>query len=353
MLGHVLPNVFAPILVIATVWLGNAIVIEAALSFLGLGTPPPTPTWGGMLERGGAAESRERALPGDLSRRSPSASWCWPSTCSATPSATCSTLACARADGCSRRTRVSEPKAAIAGGAIAMPARTGEDFLRGLKDDRRVWVGDDRVSDVAGHPAFAGAARFVASLFDLQHEAAAVCLMPDPETGEPINVSHLIPRSRQDLERRHACLERIAEWSVGIMGRTPDYMNITFAGFAGREDEWSIGGNERGAANLVAYQKLLARRDLSLTHTLVHPTVDRAWGDAPAAGNDVALHKVADTAHGIVVRGARDPGHPRPVRRRAGGLSGRAAARREPTPTRSRSRSRWPRPASSSSAATA
>ena len=46
---HVLPNVFAPILVIATVWLGNAIVIEAALSFLGLGTPAPTPTWGGML----------------------------------------------------------------------------------------------------------------------------------------------------------------------------------------------------------------------------------------------------------------------------------------------------------------
>jgi peptide/nickel transport system permease protein len=48
-LRHLLPNVFAPILVIATVWLGNAIVIEAALSFLGLGTPPPTPTWGGML----------------------------------------------------------------------------------------------------------------------------------------------------------------------------------------------------------------------------------------------------------------------------------------------------------------
>ncbi len=48
-LWHILPNVFAPILIIASVWLGNAIVIEAALSFLGLGTPPPTPTWGGML----------------------------------------------------------------------------------------------------------------------------------------------------------------------------------------------------------------------------------------------------------------------------------------------------------------
>jgi len=48
-LRHMLPNVFAPVLIIASVWLGNAIVIEAALSFLGLGTPPPTPTWGGML----------------------------------------------------------------------------------------------------------------------------------------------------------------------------------------------------------------------------------------------------------------------------------------------------------------
>ena len=46
---HILPNVVAPIIIIATVWVGNAIVIEAALSFLGLGTPPPTPTWGGML----------------------------------------------------------------------------------------------------------------------------------------------------------------------------------------------------------------------------------------------------------------------------------------------------------------
>jgi ABC-type dipeptide/oligopeptide/nickel transport system permease subunit len=49
LLRHILPNVSAPILVIASVWLGNAIVIESALSFLGLGTPPPTPTWGGML----------------------------------------------------------------------------------------------------------------------------------------------------------------------------------------------------------------------------------------------------------------------------------------------------------------
>jgi 4-hydroxyphenylacetate 3-monooxygenase len=186
-----------------------------------------------------------------------------------------------------------------------MAARTGKEFLAGLSRRREVWVGDDRVDQVASHPAFAGAAETLAALFDLQHRAAGVCLMPDPETGEPINLSHMIPRSRADLERRHACLQRIAEFTVGLMGRTPDYMNVTFAGFAGRADEWAVNGNDKGAANLVAYQKLLRRNDLSLTHTIIHPTIDKSKGDAPQAGSQVALHKVADTAHGIIVRGAR------------------------------------------------
>jgi peptide/nickel transport system permease protein len=54
-LGHILPNVTAPILVIASIWLGNAILIEATLSFLGLGTQPPTPSWGLMLSSTGRA----------------------------------------------------------------------------------------------------------------------------------------------------------------------------------------------------------------------------------------------------------------------------------------------------------
>jgi aromatic ring hydroxylase len=145
----------------------------------------------------------------------------------------------------------------------------------------------------------------MAHLFDLQHDAADVCLMPDPETGEAINVSHLIPRSRDDLRRRHAALQRTAEYTVGLMGRTPDYMNVTFAGFAGREAEWGEDGNEAGAERLVAYQKRMARQDLSLTHTIINPTIDKALGEAPAPGNDVSLRKVADTEHGIVVRGAR------------------------------------------------
>ena len=186
-----------------------------------------------------------------------------------------------------------------------MPARTGAEFLRGLRDDREVWLGRDRVTDPAEHPALRGAADALAAIFDLHHQAPETCLMPDPETGEDIAVSHLIPRSRDDLVRRRAALRKVAEFSVGLMGRTPDYMNVTFAGFAGRSDEWAANGNEHGAANLVAYQKLMARRDLSLTHTLIHATVDKSKGNVPTGLDETQLHKVEDTAHGILVRGAR------------------------------------------------
>jgi len=51
-LRHVLPNAFTPWLVVATLDMARVIVIESALSFLGLGVQPPTPTWGGMLADG-------------------------------------------------------------------------------------------------------------------------------------------------------------------------------------------------------------------------------------------------------------------------------------------------------------
>src|SRR4029077_17393536 len=48
-LRHVLPNVSASVIVIASLMVANMIIFEASLSFLGLGVPPPTPTWGRMV----------------------------------------------------------------------------------------------------------------------------------------------------------------------------------------------------------------------------------------------------------------------------------------------------------------
>ena len=49
---HVLPNVVAPVVISATLGIAGAIMAEAALSFLGLGVPPPTPSWGSMIADG-------------------------------------------------------------------------------------------------------------------------------------------------------------------------------------------------------------------------------------------------------------------------------------------------------------
>lgn len=186
-----------------------------------------------------------------------------------------------------------------------MPARHGEEYLAGLRDNREIWLGGERVADVTAHPLLRGAAASVASLFDLQYANAATMLTASPDTGDPVGITHIVPREREDLVRRRAAMRCWAEATGGMMGRTPDYLNVTFACFAGRADVWARRGNERGARNLVEYQRMIRERDLVLTHTLINPQVDRSVPDAEAAAGQVALHRVGETDDAIIVRGAR------------------------------------------------
>lgn len=52
MLRHLLPNIASASIVLATFEIARAVVLESSLSFLGLGVPPSTPSWGGMLADG-------------------------------------------------------------------------------------------------------------------------------------------------------------------------------------------------------------------------------------------------------------------------------------------------------------
>jgi ABC-type dipeptide/oligopeptide/nickel transport system permease subunit len=54
LLKHLIPNSLSPIIVAATLGIGNAIVLEATLGFLGMGAQPPTPSWGAMMSSGTA-----------------------------------------------------------------------------------------------------------------------------------------------------------------------------------------------------------------------------------------------------------------------------------------------------------
>ena len=61
MVQHILPNVVAPVVIAATLGVAGAIMAEAALSFLGLGVPPPAPSWGSMIADGRDLDQLRRA----------------------------------------------------------------------------------------------------------------------------------------------------------------------------------------------------------------------------------------------------------------------------------------------------
>jgi 4-hydroxyphenylacetate 3-monooxygenase oxygenase component len=186
-------------------------------------------------------------------------------------------------------------------------ARTGQQFLDGLRrGGREIWLRGEKIADPLEHEELRGAALSLARVFDVQHRHAEELLAPSPDDPERlVNITHLVPRTGADLVRRRRAFELVASLSGGTMGRTPDYLNVTMACFAGRSDVWARRGNEQGAESLVAYQAHMRDHDLSTTHALMNPQVDRTKPEAEQAMGQVALHKVADTEHGIVVRGAR------------------------------------------------
>ena len=95
-------------------------------------------------------------------------------------------------------------------------ARTGEQFLDGLRGDaREIWLNGEKITHPLEHPALEAAARTMARVYDLQHEHADEMLAPAPDTGALVNVTHLIPRSKEDLERRR----RAVELTAALTGR--------------------------------------------------------------------------------------------------------------------------------------
>jgi aromatic ring hydroxylase len=125
-----------------------------------------------------------------------------------------------------------------------MAVRTGDQYKAGLNDGRVVWLGEGKVS-VAEDPLLAGSLNGMAGYFDWQNEYADECLIDDPERpGEKMNVSLMLPKSKEDLMVRHRGLERLARYSNGMLGRTPDYVNVVLAGHTARADIWAKGKPE-------------------------------------------------------------------------------------------------------------
>jgi 4-hydroxyphenylacetate 3-monooxygenase oxygenase component len=186
-----------------------------------------------------------------------------------------------------------------------MAVRGGDSYIAGLAaHPKDVWISGRQVADVTRDPAFRRPVAAMAMLYDCQinpdTRARMVYRAEDGEHG----LSFIIPRSRDDLERRREAMRIWADATFGLMGRSPDYLNTLLAAFADAP-EFFAEGDPRFADNVIKYYRRCREEDLFLTHAIVNPQVDRSKSSGEQADEYAYLRAVEETADGVIVRGAK------------------------------------------------
>ncbi|MDR7584791.1 MAG: 4-hydroxyphenylacetate 3-monooxygenase, oxygenase component [Armatimonadota bacterium] len=188
-----------------------------------------------------------------------------------------------------------------------MPARTGAQYVEGLRSrPPELWVGGVRVTDPTTHPAFRPVIQSLAALYDMQHDPALrdELTYVSPSSGERVGLSFLTPRTREDLARVRTMMKRWADWSGGMLGRTPDYLNRALMAYAAASD-YCAQVDPRFGEHIRRYYEYVREHDLVLTHTLINPQANRSVGPGGQADPTLAARVVRETPDGIVVTGAR------------------------------------------------
>ena len=183
--------------------------------------------------------------------------------------------------------------------------RTGKQYLESLRDGRAVYIDGERVRDVTSDPRLAGAAHTVAELYDMQHDSAFASDLTysSPKSGNPVALSFIEPRTREELERRGRAFAIVAEKCSGLFGRTPDFMNAGLAAIASASEIFNTETRALGE-NVRRYYEDMRERDLTMTHIQVNPQVDRTKAVSQQS-HDIALKAVKETDAGFYVQGMR------------------------------------------------
>ncbi len=180
--------------------------------------------------------------------------------------------------------------------------------MKGLRDQtKEIHIDGQIVEDVTRFPGLRRGAESIAALYDMQQDSklAPEMTYSSPGTGDPVGLSFIMPTSAEDLARRRVMMSHWARTSYGMMGRTPDFLNVSIMAMAGAGDYFARNRPEF-KQNIINYYEYIRENDLTLTHTLVN--LQRHRRMAAVSQNfstDVALKVVQETSEGIVVRGPR------------------------------------------------
>ncbi len=189
-----------------------------------------------------------------------------------------------------------------------MPVRTGEQYIDRINElNSEVWLGGKRVTgNISEHPAFKGVMESQARLYDLQNEEKFKSMMTykSPTPGNPVGLSFLMPKTREELAQKRKMVQQWARESNGMMGRSPDYMNTTLMTMAASAH--LLEGKENCfPENIKAYYEYVRENDLCLTHTFIEPQVDRSYIYYENSKEPIAAKIIDRTKEGLIVKGAR------------------------------------------------
>jgi 4-hydroxyphenylacetate 3-monooxygenase len=161
-----------------------------------------------------------------------------------------------------------------------------------------------KIEDITTEPGIKGGVASLASLYDHQWEHEERSLFTSPSSGEKVGITHVIPKTKEELVRLGDAMHLRAEFTQGMMGRMPDYLNRAIAAFAGSAE--FLNKNRAGFAdNMRRYHERLRENDWSLTHTLINPQINRAVSMAQQKDPFLAARVKEEQDDGIVIKGAR------------------------------------------------
>jgi 4-hydroxyphenylacetate 3-monooxygenase len=147
--------------------------------------------------------------------------------------------------------------------------RTGKDHLDSLKDGRTIYIGSEKVTDVANHPAFRNAAQTIAAVYDLkgasEHADFATFKGPD---GSRHSSYYLQPRCQDDLRKRTKTHKLIADATFGMWGRSVDHVSSFISAMAMRPDIFAANGTRYGD-NIVRFYERMRDEDAYASYAII------------------------------------------------------------------------------------
>tara|TARA_A100001037_G_scaffold253369_1_gene237931 strand:- start:581 stop:2062 length:1482 start_codon:yes stop_codon:yes gene_type:complete len=184
--------------------------------------------------------------------------------------------------------------------------KNGTRHLESLRDGRKIFINGKLVDDVTTHPAFRNTTHSMASLYDFQSAPENVERMTfeSPVTGERVNRQWHLPSNYDELVTRRQALEAWSEVHFGFMGRAPDHVASTLAGFMMGIDLLEDHDPARAGA-LHDYYAYVRDNDHYVTYVIVNPQGDRSKATSDQGDEFHSVAVVDEDSEGITVKGAK------------------------------------------------